>query len=184
VSGDTAARFAAGDDRALDDVYRACGPLVHTLARSSLGDPAEAEDLTQNVFLAAWRGHDGFDPRRGALSAWLVGITRRKVADALAARTRRGELVAAAGSALPPADRGAASGTADVLDRILVTQALAALPHPQRRILRLALYADLTQPQIAQVTGRPLGTVKSHARRGMLRLGHALADGPGTHRSG
>ncbi|MFJ5776974.1 sigma-70 family RNA polymerase sigma factor [Streptomyces sp. NPDC093094] len=174
VTDETAARFAQGDEGALTDVYRSCGALVHSLARRALGDAGEAEDVTQNVFLAAWNGRGGFDPRRGALSAWLVGITRRKVADALSARTRRGELVAAAGSTLLTGTPHDTPEPTAVLDRVLVTQALAALPAAQRRVLGLAFYGDLTQTQISQVTGWPLGTVKSHARRGLLRLSHTL----------
>ncbi|MDF3299224.1 RNA polymerase sigma factor [Streptomyces tropicalis] len=173
-----AARFAAGEDACLTDVYARWGSLVYTLARRSLGDASEAEDVTQTVFLAAWRGRAGFHPDRGALSAWLVGITRRKIADALAARTRRTELAVAAGSmaALRTPDRAAQPD--GVLDRVLVGRELARLPAAQRRVLGLAFYDDLTQQQIAQVTGLPLGTVKSHARRGLHRLARCLrADG-------
>ncbi|MET7382158.1 sigma-70 family RNA polymerase sigma factor [Streptomyces sp. NPDC005526] len=171
-----AARFADGDDACLAAVYHRWGSLVYTLARRSLGDAGEAEDVTQTVFLAAWRGRAGFHPDRGALSAWLVGITRRKIADALSARTRRTELAAAAGSlaALRAPDRAAQPD--GVLDRVLVGHELARLPAPQRRVLGLAFYDDLTQRQIAQVTGWPLGTVKSHARRGLHRLARCLRE--------
>ncbi|MFJ8200949.1 sigma-70 family RNA polymerase sigma factor [Streptomyces sp. NPDC096152] len=171
-----AARFADGDDACLAAVYHRWGSLVYTLARRSLGDAGEAEDVTQTVFLAAWRGRAGFHPDRGALSAWLVGITRRKIADALSARTRRTELAVAAGStaALRAPDRAAQPD--GVLDRVLVGHELARLPAPQRRVLGLAFYDDLTQRQIAQVTGWPLGTVKSHARRGLHRLARCLRE--------
>ncbi|MDO0924326.1 sigma factor [Streptomyces sp. TG1A-8] len=82
-------RFTAGDETALAEIYHAWGALVHTVVRRTLGDHCEAEDVTQNVFLAAWRGRAGFRPERGNLSAWLMGITRRKIADALAATLRR-----------------------------------------------------------------------------------------------
>ncbi|WP_415939800.1 sigma-70 family RNA polymerase sigma factor [Streptomyces sp. 039-1] len=162
-----------GDETALAAVYRRWSPLVHTLARRSLGDPREAEDVTQQVFLAVWRGGAGFRPERGTLAGWLVGITRRKIADALAARTRRTDLVGAAGGLLALSDTGRA-GPEAVLDRVVVRHELAKLPAPQREVLRLAFYEDLTQTQIAQRTGWPLGTVKSHARRGLHRLRHRL----------
>lgn len=169
--------FAAGVEEALTAAYHRWGPLVYSLARRTLGDSREAEDVRQTVFLAAWRGRAGFSPGRGALGAWLVGITRRKTADALAARTRRAELAAAAAARLAePADHR--DTLADrVLDRVLVRSELARIPAPQRRVLTLAFYDDLTQTQIAEVTGWPLGTVKSHARRGLLRLGRYLEDG-------
>ncbi|GGZ62101.1 RNA polymerase sigma factor [Streptomyces inusitatus] len=155
-----------GDERSFADAYRRWGPLVHTLAARTLGDAREAEDVTQQVFLAAWRGRAGFRPERGPLGAWLVGITRRKTVDALAARTRRGELAAAA---RPTADVGSVSPES-ALDRVLIADELGRLPRPQREVLCLAFYEDLTQTQIAERTGIPLGTVKSHARRGLHRL--------------
>jgi RNA polymerase sigma factor (sigma-70 family) len=162
-----------GDEASLATAYRRWAPLVHTLARRSLGDPREAEDVTQQVFLAVWRGGRGFRPERGSLAGWLVGITRRKIADALSARTRRTELVGAAGALLVLSDDTRARPEA-ALDRVLVRHELAKLPAPQRRVLHLAFYEDLTQTQIAQRTGLPLGTVKSHSRRGLHQLRDCL----------
>ncbi|MFC9930931.1 RNA polymerase sigma factor [Streptomyces sp. NPDC127190] len=173
-----ASRFAAGDEDVMEAVYRRWGPLVLSLARQSLGDGAEAEDVTQTVFLAAWRGRHGYLPGRGPLPAWLVGIARRKIADALSARTRRADVATAAAraSACVP-DPSYAQDAA--LNRVDVTRELRRLPEAQRRVLCLAFYGDLTQTQIADVTGWPLGTVKSHARRGLLRLGRSLTVEPG-----
>ncbi|MGW1021680.1 RNA polymerase sigma factor [Streptomyces niveus] len=171
---DLAAALTRGDPDALADAYRRWAPLVHTLATRSLGDAKEAEDITQQVFLGVWRGRAGYRPERGPINAWVVGITRRKIVDALAARTRRTALVtaatAAAGTRVPrPSDHPEA-----VLDRLLVLRALETLPHAQRRLLSLAFFDDLTQVQIAERTGLPLGTVKSHVRRGLHRLRGAL----------
>jgi RNA polymerase sigma factor (sigma-70 family) len=171
-----AAGFVGDDEACLAAVYHRWSPLVYSLARRSLGDAREAEDVTQVVFLAAWRGRAGFAPERGALSAWLVGITRRKIADALSARARRAELVAAAGSKMPVPVHEHDSQPDAVLDRVLVGSELAKLPAPQRRVLSLAFYDDLTQTQIAELTGWPLGTVKSHARRGLHRLSRCLRE--------
>ncbi|MCF2540359.1 MULTISPECIES: sigma-70 family RNA polymerase sigma factor [Streptomyces] len=165
----------AGDQHALAGIYRRWGSLVHTLAARSLGDPHEAEDVTQQVFLGAWRGRHGFRPERGPLGAWLVGITRRKIADALSARTRRLALADAVNSTDPAA--GESTGPDDVLDRVLLVDALSRLPARQQQVLCLAFYDDLTQAQIAERTGLPLGTVKSHTRRGLYRLRGALEQG-------
>ncbi|MFJ3307086.1 sigma-70 family RNA polymerase sigma factor [Streptomyces sp. NPDC086549] len=165
--------LAAGEDACLAAAYHRWSALVHTLARRSLGDNGEAEDVTQQVFLGVWRGRHGYRPERGPLAAWIVGITRRRIADALAARSRRGELVTAAASALVP-DGTRAGRPEAVLDRVLVGHELARLPAPQRRVLRMAFYEDLTQTQIAARTGWPLGTVKSHARRGLHQLRRRL----------
>ncbi|MDX3800182.1 sigma-70 family RNA polymerase sigma factor [Streptomyces sp. AK04-3B] len=171
-----AAGFVDGDEACLAAVYHRWGALVHTLALRSLADAREAEDVTQTVFLAAWRGRAGFAPERGALGAWLVGITRRKIADALSARTRRAELVAAAGARMSVGSVDHDAQPEAVLDRVLVGSELARLPAAQRRVLTLAFYDDLTQPQIAALTGWPLGTVKSHARRGLHRLSRCLRE--------
>ncbi|MGW7072300.1 sigma-70 family RNA polymerase sigma factor [Streptomyces sp. NPDC054855] len=169
-----AAGFIRGDERCVAALYQRWGALVHTLAARALGDAREAEDVTQQVFLAAWRGRSGYRPDRGPLSAWLVGITRRKTADALTARTRRLALTTAAGvqvetGVLPTHDHPEAA-----LDRVLIVQELGKLPPIQRLMLGMAFYQDLTQVQIAQRTGLPLGTVKSHIRRGLHRLRHTL----------
>ncbi|WP_405640739.1 sigma-70 family RNA polymerase sigma factor [Streptomyces sp. NBC_00019] len=161
--------LAAGDEACLEAAYRRWSALVHTLAWRSLGDPREAEDVTQQVFLGVWRGRGGFRPERGAFGGWIVGITRRKIADALTARTRRTDLLAAAGSSLPLTDPSARQPES-VLDRVIVRQELAKLPSAQQKVLRLTFYEDLTQAQIAECTGWPLGTVKSHARRGLHLL--------------
>ncbi|MFE7032549.1 sigma-70 family RNA polymerase sigma factor [Streptomyces sp. NPDC057621] len=162
-----------GDEACLAAAHDRWSPLVHTLARRALGDEREAEDVTQQVFLGMWRGRHGYRPERGAIAGWIVGITKRKIADALAARTRRAELVASAGAVLVLADPVAERPEA-VLDRVLVGREMAKLPTSQQRVLRLAFYEDLTQTQIARRTGLPLGTVKSHARRGLHQLKHGL----------
>ncbi|MFE4776841.1 sigma-70 family RNA polymerase sigma factor [Streptomyces sp. NPDC056713] len=163
-----------GEEAYLEAAYRRWSTLVHTLAYRSLGDSREAEDVTQQVFLAVWRGRGGYNPQRGAFAGWVVGITRRKIADALTARTRRATLASAAKTSLhlaaPPSDNMAGQ----VLDQVLVRHELTLLPAPQRRVLQLAFYNDLTHTQIAEVTGWPLGTVKSHSRRGLNRLRQRL----------
>ncbi|MFJ9037096.1 RNA polymerase sigma factor [Streptomyces sp. NPDC102406] len=168
------------DAAQLADLYLRWGPLVFRLARRALGNNRDAEDVTQQVFLAAWRGRAGYRPERGPVGAWLTGIARHHIADALASRTRRTVLL----DGLATGRAAVVEETDAVLDRVLISQELARLPEPQRTVLWLAFYEDLTQPQIADRTGWPLGTVKSHARRGMGRLRtrlreHGRNHGPG-----
>ncbi|MER5452557.1 sigma-70 family RNA polymerase sigma factor [Streptomyces sp. NPDC002764] len=165
-----------GDECCLEAAYRRWSAMVHALAWRSLGDAKEAEDVTQQVFLGVWRGRRAFRPERGTVGGWIVGITRRKIADALSARTRRLTAVASVGASPALSPDPWAVQPDGALDRVLVLEELARLPAPQRRVLRLAFYEDLTQTQIAQRTGWPLGTVKSHARRGLQQLRRRLQE--------
>jgi len=173
---DVAAAFSGQRPDALALVYERFGPLVYSIALRSLGVRSDAEDVTQQVFVAAWRSRGSFDRRRGTLGGWLVTITRNKVADALRDRQREGRVLlqVAGGAAVTapeaPPDR--------VVDRIVLADELARLPESQRLVMVLAFYSDLTKEQIARVLGLPLGTVKSHIRRGLQRLRSRLeADG-------
>jgi len=159
--------FLAGDEAALAETYRRWSPFVHTLALRSLRDSDDAEDVTQLVFVNAWRGRAGFDPARAPLPAWLTGIARHAIADVFArrARDRRNELALA--RAVPPAPE---PDTAAVADRLTVADELTRLGEPQRTILALAFFDDLTHDQISARLDLPLGTVKSHIRRSLLRL--------------
>ncbi len=164
-----AERFRGGGTQALREAYDRYGRAVHHLASSLLASTADAEDVTQTVFVAAWQGRQTFDPERGTLLGWLLGIARRKVVDQLRERGRQDQAAEAvrAVMAVDPID---ARGTDQTVDRLLVADEMGRLPVEQRRVLALAFYDDLTHQQIASVTGLPLGTVKSHLRRGLNRL--------------
>lgn len=164
---DLAARFRAGDVDAMAEVYAQHSRLVHTLALRTLGNHHDAEDVTQQVFVAAWRGRQTLDPDKGPLAAWLVGITRHTVADLLAQRTRTIRNLSAV-AANPPSALPAFDGA--VTDRILLAHALESLGEPKATILRLAFAEEQTHEEIARLLELPLGTVKSHVRRGLLQL--------------
>lgn len=174
-----AAGLVRGSEECFAAAFRRWGSLVHALATRSLGDSREAEDVTQQVFMAAWHGRLGYRPERGPLPGWLVGITRRKVADTLTARTRRVELATATAARLRLTETGAAGRPESALDRVLVGAELGKLPQVQRRILHMAYYDGLPQTRIAELTGLPLGTVKSHVRRALRRIRRSVSAGPG-----
>lgn len=163
-----ALRLRAGDPEALRLAYDRHARVVHTVALRVLQSHHDAEDVTQQVFVRAWRGRGGLDPERGGLGPWLIGITRRQIADRLALRERERAAAEGAVRAGPPPPVG--PRPEQVLDVVVVADELDRLPEAQRRVVRLAFYDDLTQQQISSVTGLPLGTVKSHLRRGVDRM--------------
>jgi RNA polymerase sigma factor (sigma-70 family) len=156
------AAFATGDEWTLRAAYARYGPLVYRITRTALPTPGDAEDVTQDVFVSAWRGRETYDPRLGPLGAWLTGITRRLE------RERRAVRAAAAHPARPLDE----SETERIVERMVVADELSRLPQSQKRLLELAFFDDLTHGQIAALTGMPLGTVKSTLRRGLDRLRH------------
>jgi RNA polymerase sigma-70 factor (ECF subfamily) len=167
---DVAALFCAGDERALAWAYHRWAGLVHGLATRALGSSLDAEDVTQQVFIAAWTGRHGFRPETGPLPAWLVGITRHRIADAFARRHREQRVAAAAGVAFAADEPAGIHPDPHADDRVVLMDELARIGEPQRGIIELAFFHDLTHEQIAQRTDLPLGTVKSHIRRTLARL--------------
>jgi RNA polymerase sigma factor (sigma-70 family) len=166
--GELAEHFRDGDEHALRIAYDRYGGAVFHLATRLLANRTDAEDVVQVTFVAAWQGRGTFDPDRGGLLSWLLGIARRKAVDRIRSMARENR-VAETVRALPdppPVDESPDR----VLDRLVLADELAQLPDEQRRTLELAFYDDLTHPQISAVTGLPLGTVKSHIRRGMASL--------------
>jgi RNA polymerase sigma-70 factor (ECF subfamily) len=163
-----AERLRDGDEKALRTAYDRHGAAVLYLAQRLLANRADAEDVVQLTFVAAWTGRDSFDPRRGTMLGWLLGIARRKAVDRMRAAARADRVIETVRAQLPPPDERAAPER--IVDRLVVADELGRLPAEQRRTLELAFFDDLTHAQIAAVTGLPLGTVKSHIRRGMANL--------------
>lgn len=161
-----AAGLAAGDPAALEGAFRAWSGLVHGFCRKAVGAD-DADDLTQQVFVAAWRSRDGFDPDRGVVPAWLIGIARNVVARHWRTARRTPTPV----DRIPDVDQPDQGTSPDHLaDRMVVAAALDVLSEPQRDTLRLAFEGGLSQTEIAERLNLPLGTVKSHQRRALHRL--------------
>lgn len=165
-----ASDLQAGSETALEEVYRRFAPAVYSRARRQLRDDGEAEDVTQAVFVAVWRNRAGFRSGEGALGAWISGIARHKIADAWLLRERRRRELEAAGVVSLRPGRGPVEPQDEVTGRLAVLAELSQLGEPQRSVLCLALFEDLTHVEIAARMDLPLGTVKSHLRRGLRRM--------------
>ncbi|HEX5876894.1 MAG TPA: sigma-70 family RNA polymerase sigma factor [Actinomycetota bacterium] len=169
ASSNLGARLAAGEEGAINDVYSALGPMVLGYLRRFVHRD-EAEDVLQRVFYEVWRNRDRYDPTR-SLEAWVLGIARKRAIDQL--RRRHANVVPieelrdiAGDDGRELAERYARANQ--------VRGALEHLPREQREALTLAYFGDLTQTEIAERLGVPLGTVKARTFRGLRRLADIL----------
>ncbi len=188
---------ATGDADALAALYDRYADAVYRAAFRRLGDKQLAEEVLQDTYMALWNRAELFDPGLGSLLAWLSTIARNRAVDRLRALGRRPAAVPLS-SVLPDDDRedrsfdrllsrGAlvGSGTASV-DPLAVLEdaavadeiraALDAIPKVERTVLELAYYEELTQSEIAERLGWPLGTVKTRTRRALMRLRVAMTE--------
>lgn len=161
--------FRSGQDDALAEAYRRWSRLVHATALRSTGNAEDAADITQTVFVNAWRGRATYRPEAGSLPGWLMTITRRRIADHWESRTRDAKVRSAVESVEPALDVSPPD-TERIAAQMFVADEIQRLGDPAGRIVRMAFYEDLTHTQIADRLQMPIGTVKSHIRRSLERL--------------
>jgi len=170
------ARMIDGDQNGLAALYDRHGRFVYSLALRIVRDQADAEDVTQDVFVQVWRQADRFDPARGSVVGWMLTITRARAIDVL---RRRGTRPASVGdvAAFDTSDDtpGQDMQIAWAQRTREVRTALDSLPLLQRLAVELAFFDGLTHAQIAEQLDVPLGTVKTRVRHGLLRLRDRLA---------
>jgi RNA polymerase sigma-70 factor, ECF subfamily len=160
-------RIAHADVHAFEMLYDRYSGLVYSLACGMLQDAQVAQDVTQDVFLAIWRGAEVFDVRRGSLRSWILSLAHHKSVDTVR-RLRRHAM-----SPLPYAmtvDADVVTHAIQSAESADVRAALGALSHDQRAAIVLAYYGGYTQREIADRLGAPLGTIKTRIRDGLLRL--------------
>ena len=187
-----------GDEVALGELYDRHSASLFRAALMRLGDRGLAEEVLQDTFLALWNRAELFDRRQGSVIAWLSTIARNRAIDRLRALGRRPAPLALSALALAGAEEGASDDARDALLaaatplagvtaapdperevdlaelRTEVDRALAGIPEPERQVIQLAYYDELSQSEIAERLAWPLGTVKTRTRRALARLRETL----------
>ncbi len=166
--------MAKGDKSAMATLYDQLSGPLYSLAYRMLGDAAEAQDLTQDIFLQLWRTASGYDSRRGSVFSWAVTLTRNRAIDRIRMRRRRTEILSTAAPDLQPAAPDSNGDSASALwlreKSATVRNVLAELAPDQKQAIELAFFSGLTQQEIAERLKEPLGTIKARIRRGLLKL--------------
>ena len=166
-------RIAAGDPDAVQECIECYGALVWSLARRHLRQHADAEDAVQEVFIEIWRNAGRFDPARASEVTFITMISRRRLID----RQRKLGRTSVTQSIVEEPAVGSRAEQEDVDIREEAERArmfMGRLRADERRVLELGLLEGLSQSEIAKVADMPLGTVKTHARRGLMRLREML----------
>jgi len=178
-------RVSNGELIALDELYERYKTMAYSIAYRITNDATLAEDVVQEAFLGAWRNAERYIEGRGSVKTWLLSIVHHRAIDAV--RRRRPTTELPEFEALPPPALRAPDVWSEVaagLDAVEVRAALGALSDVQREAIELAYFSGLTQQEIAERTGTPLGTVKSRMRLGLLAMRKVMTMNDGTSMTG
>lgn len=173
--GELLARVACGDQRAFEALYDRSARTVYGVVLQVVRDPAQAEEVAQEVLLEVWRSAARFDPARGSGRVWLVTMARRRAVDRVRSAQAAGERDSrvAAASTVPEFD--VVSETVEIrLEREQVRRCVGGLTAMQRQSIELAFYRGHTYREVSELLRVPLGTVKTRLRDGLLRLRECL----------
>ena len=170
TDGDLIVRTAEGDRDAFEQLYKRYARPVFGLALRRLGDRFRAEDAVQETFTSVWRSARTYRPDRGAGGTWLYAVARNAIAD----RARARQEPAADPPDLPSTEPGPSEQTEDSWVSWRVHSAVSELPEQERVLLELAYWSGLSQSEVAEYLGIPLGTVKTRTRAALARLADVL----------
>jgi RNA polymerase sigma-70 factor, ECF subfamily len=167
-------RVAQGDRRGFEELYDRFSGVLFSTAYRVLNNQEAAEDVLQEVFIQIWEKAPLYDPTRGKPMTWAVTLTRNKAIDRLRSTVRRNRLQddveREAETFEQFDDRSSFDAVASGETSKLVREAIQKLLKDQREAIELAFFSSLTQTEIAERLGEPLGTIKARIRRGMMKL--------------
>jgi RNA polymerase sigma-70 factor (ECF subfamily) len=172
-------RIASGDKGAAEECLKLYGGLVWSLARRMSPDREDAEDAVQEIFIDVWKNAARFDAAQASETTFIAMIARRRLIDRLRKRNRQPATDSIEDVSVEPEDRA---------DRVLQTsveageaaRAMRQLRREQQQVLKLSIFQGLSHQEISNLTGMPVGTVKTHARRGLLQIREILGIGKKT----
>ena len=160
----------SGDEHAMASLFDRYSKLVYSVALRVLRDPTSAEDVLQEVFMQIWRNPDSFTTARGNLGGWLAIVSRNRSIDAL--RRKRPTTSVDDVALASPYNLADEAERNSLMERARIV--IHQLPREQRKTLEMAFFDGLTHSEIAEMTGDPLGTVKTRIRSALLTLRKAF----------
>lgn len=172
----------AKDPDAFAVFYDRHGGAGYSLAHRIVGDRAAAEDVTQEAFLSIWRSSARYEPARGSVRSWTLGIVRNRAIDALRRASGPAPKLDLDDEILLEGRAAAELTDSEVIRRDVaerVRGALGQLPQEQSQVIALAYFGGFSHSEIASMLGAPLGTIKGRMRLGLEKLRDTLADGLG-----
>ncbi|RYP87189.1 sigma-70 family RNA polymerase sigma factor [Nocardioides guangzhouensis] len=171
-------RSARGDQQAFAAVYDATAARVHGLVLRVVRDPAQAEEVTQEAFLEAWRTASRFDPERGSALSWLLTLAHRRAVDRVRSAEAAHRRDATYHDQNRPVEHDSTAETATTtIEAQRVRRAMSTLTDVQREALELAYFGGYTHTEVATMLDLPVGTAKTRIRDGLIRLRDALGVG-------
>jgi RNA polymerase sigma-70 factor (ECF subfamily) len=174
-AGELLRAVARGDERSFGRLYDLVAPRVYGLIRRVLRDPAQAEEVAQEVLVEVWRTAARFDPARGSATSWVFTIAHRRAVDRVRSEQAAAERVLRVGAASVETPYDAvADEVSGRLERQQVRNCLDDLTELQRQAVTLAYYQGHSYPQVAELLNAPLPTIKTRMRDGLIRLRDCL----------